>query len=76
MKKEVIKYKNGELVLDVQVSPEEETVWLTQKQMSMLFDVTSNNINMHIKNIIKTHELDTSTTKESLLVQKEGKKAM
>ena len=74
MKKEVIKYKNGALVLDVQVSPEEETVWLTQKQMSMLFGVTPNNINMHIKSIIKTHELDASTTKESLLVQKEGKR--
>ena len=34
---ELIKYKNGTLVLDLQVSPEEETVWLTQAQMAKLF---------------------------------------
>ena len=74
MKKEVIKYKNGALVLDVQVSPEEETVWLTQKQMAELFGVTSDNISLHIKNILRTHELDSSTTEESSVVQKEGKR--
>ena len=61
MKKEVIKYKNGELVLDVQVSPEEETVWLTQKQMSMLFGVSSDNISLHVKNILKSHESQKKT---------------
>ena len=76
MKKEVIKYRNGELVLDVQVSPEEETVWLTQKQMSMLFGVSSDNISLHVKNILKSHELDSSTTKESSVVQKEGKRTV
>lgn len=72
MAKEVIKYKNGALVLDVQVSPEEDTVWLTQKQMSVLFGVTSDNISLHIKNIFNSHELDSSTTEESSVVQKEG----
>ena len=76
MKKEVIKYKNGELVLDVQVSPKEETVWLTQKQMSTLFGVSSDNISLHIKNILNTHELDSSTTEESSVVQKEGKRTV
>ena len=76
MKKEVIKYKNGELVLDVQVSPEEETVWLTQKQMSILFGVSSDNISLHVKNILKSHELDSSTTEESSVVQKEGKRTV
>ena len=76
MTKEVIKYKNGALVLDVQVSPEEETVWLTQKQMATLFGVTTDNISLHIKNILKTKELDSSTTEESSVVQKEGKRTI
>ena len=45
---ELIKYKNGALVLDVQVSPEEETVWLTQAQMAKLFEVNSQAITRHI----------------------------
>ena len=62
MKKEVIKYKNGALVLDVQVSPEEETVWLSQSQMAELFNVDRTRITRHINNIYKDHELDPKNT--------------
>ena len=62
MKKEVIKYRNGELVLDVQVSPEEETVWLTQAQMAELFNVDRTRITRHINNIYNDHELDPKST--------------
>ena len=75
MKKEVIKYKNGALVLDVQVSPEEETVWLTQDQMSVLFGVNSQAISKHISNIYKQEELKQDSTCSILeQVQKEGKR--
>ena len=49
-----------------------DTVWLTQKEMSLLFDVSSDSIGLHIKNIFKDDELDSSTTEESSVVQKEG----
>lgn len=62
MTKEVIKYKNGALVLDVQVSPEEETVWLTQAQMAELFNVDRTRITRHINNIYKDHELEPKST--------------
>ena len=75
MKKGVIKYKNGALVLDVQVSPEEETVWLTQDQMSVLFGVNSQAISKHISNIYKQEELKQDSTYSILeQVQKEGKR--
>ena len=41
--------------------------------MSLLFDVSSDNIGFHIKNIFKDDELDSSTSEESSVVQKEGK---
>ena len=70
---ELIKYKNGALVLDVQVSPEEETVWLTQAQMAKLFGVNSQAITRHIQNIYKQDELnEVSTCSKMEQVQKEG----
>ena len=44
--------KKYELELEVSVSPNGETVWLTQKQMALLFNVTVDNISLHIKNIL------------------------
>ena len=69
---EIVLYKPDEtLALDVRV--EDETVWLTQAQMSELFQATKQNISLHIKNIFKEGELDeASTVKEYLTVQKEG----
>ncbi len=51
--------EHGQAVLDVNL--ENETVWLSQKQMSILFDVNVPAINKHIKNILKDGELDSST---------------
>jgi len=47
--------ENGETKLDV--SFDEETVWLTQKQMATLFGKSVSTINEHIKNIFKEEEL-------------------
>ena len=46
---ELIKFEDGDFTLDVNVSPDEDTVWLTQKQMSQLFNVSVDNISLHIK---------------------------
>ena len=47
---------NGEVKLDV--SLENETVWLSQKQLEVLFDRDKSVISRHIKNIFKEGELD------------------
>ena len=57
----------------VQVRFENGDLWLTQKAMSELYDCTTDNISLHLKNIYKTFELDKkSTTEEFSIVQKEG----
>ena len=50
---EVIDFKNGNNELTVNVSPNEDTVWLTQKQMSILYDTSVDNVSLHIKNILR-----------------------
>lgn len=63
--------KGGETKIEVAV--ENETVWLSQKQMAELFDCTTENIIFHLKNIFESGELsEKATTKDSLVVQKEG----
>jgi hypothetical protein len=57
----------------VQVYLNDETVWLTQKAMGLLFDTTPQNITIHLKNIFESGELEESATcKEFLQVQMEG----
>lgn len=57
----------------IEVRYEDETIWLTQKMMSALFDVESNTITYHLKEIYKTGELDKeSTARKFRVVQTEG----
>lgn len=69
---EIILYHPDEsITLDVVL--ENETVWLTQQQMTELFKSTKQNVSLHIHNIFKEKELsEPSTVKFSLTVQKEG----
>ena len=53
--------KDGSVRLNVTVA--EETVWLTQAQMMQLFDVSKQNISLHINNCFKEGELDKITAK-------------
>ncbi len=70
---DIIFYTDEEGNIQIEVMVEEENVWLTQNSLSKLFETTRNNITMHIKNIYDDQELEeNSTSKESLLVQKEG----
>ena len=62
MKYEIIKFIDGEFELDVNVSPEEDTVWLNAKELAFLFDRDESVINKHIRNIYKEGELDRETT--------------
>ncbi len=60
MKNEIIIFENEELKLEVNI--QDETVWLTQKQMAELFAKDGNTINEHITNIFKEGELDELTS--------------
>ena len=71
-KYDLIKFEDGDYSLDVNVSPDEDTVWLTQEEMADLFDVNIPAINKHILNVIKNGELDESTISFLEKVQIEG----
>ena len=58
MKTEIVLFTDGDKNIEVQVSPDKETVWLTQKQMEELFDVRQATISEHINNILSEGELD------------------
>lgn len=59
----------------LEVKLDQDTVWLTQAQMTELFRTTRNNITMHIRNIFKEKELDEkSVCKESLHTAADGKR--
>ena len=62
MKNDIVMFKNGELELEVNVTPEKETVWLTQDQLSSLFDTARSSIAYHINNIFKEGELQRDTS--------------
>ena len=64
MTNDIVIFKNGELELEVNVTPEKETVWLTQDQMSSLFDTARSSIAYHINNIFKEGELQRDTSVE------------
>ncbi len=64
---------DGSMQLDVRIDA--ETVWLTQRQMAELFDTSSENVIMHLKNIYGDGELDESAiAKDYLAVQTEGRR--
>jgi hypothetical protein len=72
---EIIIYQPDEQSTMLEVRVEDETVWLTQAQMSELFLTTRNNITLHIGNIFRENELnELSVCKDSLLTAKDGKK--
>ena len=58
MKNEIVVFSDNGLSIEVQVSPDQETVWLTQKQMEDLFEVSHATISEHIGNILADGELD------------------
>ena len=70
----LVKFTDNNFEIDVRTDVDNETVWLSQKEMALLFEVSTDNIGLHIKNILRENELDNSTTEESSVVQIEGKR--
>lgn len=59
----------------IDVRLEGETVWLSQRQMSVLFDTSSDNVGLHLKNIYAERELlEEATTEDFSVVRQEGKR--
>lgn len=73
--KQIIIYKDKRGKSKIEVKLEEDSVWLTQKQMSQLFKKNVRTINEHILNIFKEKELDKkSVIRKSRITASDGKK--
>jgi death-on-curing family protein len=69
----IIIFKTESGIPQIDVKVEKDTVWLSQKQISQLFDKETHTINEHIKKIFKDGELSqNSTIRNFRIVQKEG----
>lgn len=62
----IVVYNDGELELKVPVNG--ETIWLSQSQISEVFQTSVDNVGLHLKNIYKKNELDEFSTTENFLV--------
>ncbi len=71
---EIVIFESKDGSAQISVKLEKETIWLSQKQMSELFEKDSDTIGFHLKNIYESGELEQkATTAQYSLVQKEGK---
>ena len=69
----ILLYEAEEGNVNVDVILKDETIWLTQKSMAEVFDCSSDNVSLHLKNIFEDNELDKNSTTEKIsVVRKEG----
>ena len=74
-KSEILIYISEDKSNEIQVRLEGDTIWLSQRQMSELFEKDSDTIGLHLKNIYNSGELEEgSTTEHSSVVQTEGQR--
>lgn len=72
---QVVIYESSDGKTHLEVRLENESIWLTQKQMAELFEKNIMTVNEHIKNVYSEGELsEDSTIRKSLIVQTEGKR--
>ncbi len=72
---QLLVYENGEV--DLVASVKNETIWLSQVQISKLFESSADNISLHLKNIYKEKELEENSTIEDFsVVRQEGKRTV
>ena len=74
-KYEIVKFVNEELELEVNVSPKEETIWMSLDEIALLFCRDKSVISRHIKNIFLTDELnENSVVAKNATTANDGKK--
>jgi prophage maintenance system killer protein len=72
---DVVVYQNKDGSISVPIKMVQESVWLSQIDMSKLFNTSTDNIGLHLKNIFITNELaENATTEKFSVVQEEGKR--
>ena len=79
MDKNILQYRLYKLDNDNEINAviKDETIWLTQKSMSELFDVGIPAINKHLNNVFESGELDPSSTISKMeIVQQEGSRVV
>ena len=69
-------FSDGDVRLEVRVSPDDITVWLSQNQMAQLFGCTVSNISLHIKKVLENEFDSSSVIKNYLITAQDGKKYM
>ena len=66
-------FQDAGLPVEVRLDAQRETVWLTQRQMADVFETSTDNISLHLKNIFADSELsEMATTEDSSVVRQEG----
>ena len=71
----IVLYQVEDTNIYVNVMFKEDTFWMTQKALADLFECTTDNISLHLKNIYKEEELDENRTTEFFsVVQNEGQR--
>jgi prophage maintenance system killer protein len=74
---EVVFYRSRDGSVKLDVKLEKDTIWLSQKQMAVLFAKDSDTIGLHIRNAFKEKELDEqATTEDSSVVRQEGNRSV
>ncbi len=70
---DMILYTTADGRTQIKLRAKNQTVWLSQREMAQLFDVSTDNVGLHLKNIFEDKELSRpATTEESSVVQLEG----
>ena len=76
-KKELVLFTDGNVALEVPITPEQDTVWLNRNQMAELFERDVKTIGKHVNNALKEELQDqTATVANFAIVQKEGERSV
>ena len=67
-KYELIKFEDGEFSLDVNVSPSDETVWLSANEIALLFNIHPKTIRKHINNVFEENEVDINSNTQKVRI--------
>jgi hypothetical protein len=67
-KYELIKFQDGDCSLDVNVSPSDETVWLSANEIALLFNRDPKTIRKHINNVFEENEVDINSNTQKMRI--------
>jgi hypothetical protein len=67
-KYELIKFQDGDFSLDVNVSPSDETVWLSANEIALLFNRDPKTIRKHINNVFEENEVDINSNTQKMRI--------